>query len=189
MDLPDNFVEEITKLQSERAAASDGEILFSPTQKYWAGTHNFSVPNISENDARISVGPPSSQLNWLLARERPLPFLKKVPTLYATPLKLPQRPPQPQQPGAPQQPPQQPQPTKVAKVTNRPYALSEEALKVFFGPLTVEGTRSFGRTVLVKFSSFEELAKALNADGMVSSPTSPFFSHCFSFLDLVALSV
>lgn len=161
VDLPANFVENINKFQKERAAVSDGEILFSATPKFWAGTHDFSTPKITEIDACISVSPPSTQLHWLLVRERVPVFLKTVPTLYTNPLKLPVQ-------KQPPQPPQEPQPTMVAKITNRPYILNEDAMKTFFGGLEIVGIKSFGRTILVKFASFDDLAKALNADGMVS---------------------
>lgn len=164
LDLPENLVEDLLKHQKERAAVSDGEILFSETPKYWAGYDNFSLTKFSETDARVSVSPPSAQLHWLLSRERAPAFLNSVPTLFSAPIKPPQR----QQQQQPQQPPQQPpQPTQFVKVTNRPYNLTEEALKVFFNPLNIEATKCFGRTIIVKFATEEEASKAYNADAMV----------------------
>eukprot|EP01127_Copromyxa_protea_P017758 TRINITY_DN545_c0_g2_i3.p1 TRINITY_DN545_c0_g2~~TRINITY_DN545_c0_g2_i3.p1 ORF type:complete len:1305 (+),score=351.90 TRINITY_DN545_c0_g2_i3:1712-5626(+) len=166
-ELPDNLLEEIAKFQAANAGASDGDLLFSESPKFWAGPHGYVVSKFAEHDARVSVAPPSTQLNWLLVREKPLSFLPNTPSLFATALKIPIRV-RPVLPGAPAPaaPAEDAEPSRIAKITNRPYTLTEEQLKTFFSPLTIETTKILGRTILVKFGSAEDLNKALNADGM-----------------------
>jgi hypothetical protein len=165
VDLPENFSEEIEKLRTQNSGTSDGDLLFSAVPKFWAGPHAFVTPKFSEHDVRISVGPAGTQFSWLATRERPPAFLAG-PTLYSEPLKLPARPAQPRPAGSPAVP--VPAPTKFAKILNRPYLLTEEVLKTsFFGGLVVEQVKVLGRTIVIKFETEEDLAKALNADGMV----------------------